>query len=271
MAGLTELQGEILRRFFARRDEFFLTGGAALVGFHLGHRETHDLDLFTTNGVATKSNVKLRTVTQGPQRTIIVASFTAVGSGGVSYTSATAYQGLVSAARLAERIGDASAARRYAHRASQLKAAFNREFVGEGGFIRGLQEETAITKCLDAGAVEGINFGVVSDTVARRTLQVFDRYLKKEHTVGYMRNDDGGDYDRHEWVVIDLRIATAFARLGETARYDALVNWVTAQSALNFNLIAELYSHDEADYTGAVPMCGFGPGAYIAALFARGH
>lgn len=47
MKGLTELQREILQRFFARRDEFFLTGGAALVGFYLGHRETHDLDLFT--------------------------------------------------------------------------------------------------------------------------------------------------------------------------------------------------------------------------------
>lgn len=47
MKRLTELQTEVLRRFFARRDEFFLTGGAALVGFYLEHRETHDLDLFT--------------------------------------------------------------------------------------------------------------------------------------------------------------------------------------------------------------------------------
>jgi predicted nucleotidyltransferase component of viral defense system len=47
MKGLTELQSEILRRFFARREDFFLTGGVALAGFYLGHRETHDLDLFT--------------------------------------------------------------------------------------------------------------------------------------------------------------------------------------------------------------------------------
>lgn len=31
MAALTELQDRILRRFFARRSEFFLTGGAALL------------------------------------------------------------------------------------------------------------------------------------------------------------------------------------------------------------------------------------------------
>lgn len=48
MKRLTRLQIEVLERFFARQKGFFLTGGAALAGFHLGHRETHDLDLFTT-------------------------------------------------------------------------------------------------------------------------------------------------------------------------------------------------------------------------------
>lgn len=44
---LSDLQREVLKEFFTRENRFFLTGGAALVGFHLGHRETHDLDLFT--------------------------------------------------------------------------------------------------------------------------------------------------------------------------------------------------------------------------------
>lgn len=44
---LTDLQKEFLAVFFQREDRFFLTGGAALVGFYLGHRETFDLDLFT--------------------------------------------------------------------------------------------------------------------------------------------------------------------------------------------------------------------------------
>lgn len=46
---LSALQLEILSAFFAREGRFFLTGGAALAGFHLGHRETHDLDLFTVS------------------------------------------------------------------------------------------------------------------------------------------------------------------------------------------------------------------------------
>lgn len=44
---LNELQKEFLERFFARESRFFLTGGAALVGFYLHHRNTEDLDLFT--------------------------------------------------------------------------------------------------------------------------------------------------------------------------------------------------------------------------------
>jgi predicted nucleotidyltransferase component of viral defense system len=45
---LTRLQREILDAFFQRERSFFLTGGAALAGFYLGHRTTDDLDLFTS-------------------------------------------------------------------------------------------------------------------------------------------------------------------------------------------------------------------------------
>lgn len=44
---LTPLQEAVLDRFFEREQDFYLTGGAALAGFHLGHRTTDDLDLFT--------------------------------------------------------------------------------------------------------------------------------------------------------------------------------------------------------------------------------
>jgi len=43
---LTPLQVDVLEAFFQHEDRFYLTGGGALVGYHLGHRETHDLDLF---------------------------------------------------------------------------------------------------------------------------------------------------------------------------------------------------------------------------------
>jgi len=47
LTGLDKLQRDVLAAFFAREQGFFLTGGAALAGFHLHHRRTLDLDLFT--------------------------------------------------------------------------------------------------------------------------------------------------------------------------------------------------------------------------------
>lgn len=44
---LNNLQNDFLQAFFSRENRFFLSGGAALVGFYFGHRETRDLDLFT--------------------------------------------------------------------------------------------------------------------------------------------------------------------------------------------------------------------------------
>ncbi|HSD86412.1 MAG TPA: nucleotidyl transferase AbiEii/AbiGii toxin family protein [Kofleriaceae bacterium] len=49
---LTPLQLDVLRAFFQRESGFFLTGGAALAGYHLHHRETGDLDLFTLDAKA---------------------------------------------------------------------------------------------------------------------------------------------------------------------------------------------------------------------------
>jgi hypothetical protein len=48
---LGRLQQDLLEGFFRRERRFFLTGGAARAGFHLGHRETDDLDLFVTEDV----------------------------------------------------------------------------------------------------------------------------------------------------------------------------------------------------------------------------
>ena len=47
IASLESFNKRFLQAFFSKENRFFLTGRAALAGFHLGHRETHDLDLFT--------------------------------------------------------------------------------------------------------------------------------------------------------------------------------------------------------------------------------
>jgi predicted nucleotidyltransferase component of viral defense system len=74
---LNNLQNEFLREFFGHENSFYLTGGAALVGFYLGHRETHDLDLFTlenevengfrlVNEVAKELNASVESIQTSP-------------------------------------------------------------------------------------------------------------------------------------------------------------------------------------------------------------
>lgn len=59
---LGPLQAEVLTAFFRHEAGFFLSGGAALAGFHLGHRETSDLDLFATSNLLERGDMALRAV-----------------------------------------------------------------------------------------------------------------------------------------------------------------------------------------------------------------
>lgn len=59
---LGRLQTEVLHAFFRREKRFFLTGGAALAGFYLGHRETEDLEFFATMDILDDADLVLRDV-----------------------------------------------------------------------------------------------------------------------------------------------------------------------------------------------------------------
>lgn len=54
---LSRLQHDVLEAFFERTQGFFLTGGAALAGFYLRHRNTEDLDLFAAPDVEIATGV----------------------------------------------------------------------------------------------------------------------------------------------------------------------------------------------------------------------
>ncbi len=120
----------------------------------------------------------------------------------------------------------------------------------------------------DSATFEAFGFGLLEDPdlfASHRSV-----YEKRLRTMrggrGFCRVNGGDAYDRSEWVFLDLRIASAMARFGERAGARKLLDWVTAQSSLNFNLVAELYGEKTEAYEGAVPMVGFGAGAYILSL-----
>ena len=84
---------------------------------------------------------------------------------------------------------------------------------------------------------------------------------------GFSRINKGDDYETAEWVLLDLRIASALALHGQKGEARTLVDWVTKQAALNYNLLPETYDVKTAFYTGSIPMVGFGAAAYAVALW----
>ncbi len=190
-----------------------------------------------------------------------------------TYSTITAIHGLAAARRMAGRTGDLKAAEKYKRAGESLTGGFFKHQIdSEKKVIKNSKERTDIGTYLDAAVIEAINFGVVDpgSDYAVNTIRAFDEFLPfKTRDNGYFRNLDGTHYDRQEWIVIDLRIAAALKKMNQRDRAEKLIQWVVDQSKLNDNLIAELYNEDTANYEGAVPMCGFGPGAYIASLWDR--
>jgi hypothetical protein len=120
--------------------------------------------------------------------------------------------------------------------------------------------------------VEAFNWGVLDPNgeVARATLAALETGLFLTFTGhGYKRNDDGGEYDNREWIMIDMRVAQALRAAGKPVEADALVDWVTAQAVMNYDLVPENFDPFTARYQGETPMAGFGAGAYALALWER--
>jgi GH15 family glucan-1,4-alpha-glucosidase len=187
-----------------------------------------------------------------------------------TYTQATTVLGLRAAATLAARIGRDPAP--YRDAADRLAHAIADRLVdAETGILRSSLEESA--SYLDGAVVEAFNWGVLpgAGDTARSTLDALRAGLWNGAVGhGYRRNDDGGDYDLREWVVVDLRIAAALRRVGLPGAADDLVQWITDQARLNFDLVPENFDRITGDYQGEVPMVGFGAGAYVTALWERG-
>lgn len=84
-------------------------------------------------------------------------------------------------------------------------------------------------------------------------------------------------YEREEFVFTDLALAELDWRIGRTEAGDKLLDRITQKSAADHNTIPEMYvalpcklfPGRIGDPTGALPMVGYGAGAYILTLQAR--
>ena len=183
-----------------------------------------------------------------------------------AYTTEAAIRGFQAAAHLANRLKDRTAAQKYERAASELREGFFKNFVDPRRRILKGKLEAAFPAYLDAAAIEGINWGIVDarSDLSQNTLRVYSQKLHlKNRDYGFRRLLSSDWYDSQEWVFVDFRMAKALRKAGEKEKADRIVHWIEEQAYRNFNLIAELFEENTADYKGAVPMAGYGAGAYV--------
>ncbi len=188
-----------------------------------------------------------------------------------TYTSLAAVRGLCEAADLAVDRSDLTNANAYRQAAEDILQGIRDNAMSGSFLVQSVEEFQSGSGYLDAAVADAFNWLLFdpegSEAVA--TVAEFNVGLKAAHGRGYFRNDDGGEYDSKEWVFVDMRIASALRRGGAHDRADALVDWITAQAMANMGLIAELHHPSTAAYDGAIPMVGFGAGAYMLNLWQR--
>jgi hypothetical protein len=188
-----------------------------------------------------------------------------------TYSSAVGAAGLCRASEMAEQMGDSQRASDYLDAALALQAGIRQNLVDSNDVLAGnLEELTLGSGYLDAAVVEAFLFDVIptDDPVASATFDELDARLGLS-TGGLKRNDDSDWYDAQEWVMIDLRMSALAFLLGRTARGQELLDRVTTLTDVNLGLFPELFEAGTDTAAGAIPMAGFGAGAYLLALWAR--
>jgi MYXO-CTERM domain-containing protein len=192
------------------------------------------------------------------------------------YTTATAARGFCDMATLARRAGKTNDIAKYQMLAEKVTTAMKTNFVDSNKVLAGSLERLGTgANYRDGATVETITWNLIpaNDTIASSTLGAMS-YLQTP-AGGYKRVEGSNDqYDTDEWILIDLRASAAFRRAGNGAKADQLLNWVTAQATVNYDLLPELYNTRSSSgtigaYSGSIPMVGYGAGAYQLTMLDR--
>ena len=199
-----------------------------------------------------------------------------------AFSTAMAIVGLRDFAAVAQRAGDDAAHRQALDNAAWLQNGFDAAFIREG-MLRGTLEE-GVKNDIDGALIPIINFGVVHDPkVIRDTVERMQ--LLKVASGGYRRvRGTYTDpkifeywYEQEEFLFVDLHLAELYRRLGRTNEADAMLGRIVGKSAADHNIIPEMYvavpcqlfPGKIGDPTGAIPMVGYGAGAYVLHLLER--
>jgi len=199
-----------------------------------------------------------------------------------AFSTALAIVGLKEFADVAHRAGDEPARQHALEQVALLEKGFAAAFI-RGGKLRGTLED-GVKNDIDGALIPVINFGLVRDPAVIRDA-IARMELLKVSSGGYRRvHSTYTDpkifeywYERQEFLFVDLALAELLRRQGDTGAADAMLARITAKAAADHNIIPEMYvalpcalfPGKIGDPTGAIPMVGYGAGAYILHLLNR--
>lgn len=199
-----------------------------------------------------------------------------------AFSTAMAIVGLKNFAELARMEGDESTRTKVLNQVGLLQQGFNAAFIRDGK-LRGTMEPEEKND-IDGALLPIINLGVVTDpAVVRDTIERME--LLKVASGGYRRvRSNYTDpaifeywYERQEFLFVDFSLAELYRRLGRNADADAILKRIVSKAAADHNLVPEMYvalpcqlfPGEVGDPTGALPIVGYGSGAYILHVLER--
>ncbi len=199
-----------------------------------------------------------------------------------AFSTAMAIVGLQEFAEVARRAGDEATRSETLSNVALLQKGFNAAFIRDGK-LHGTLEE-GIKNDIDGALLAIINFGVVTDSaIVRSTVERMA--LLKVDSGGYKRvRSTYTDpaifeywYEKQEFLFVDLSLAEVYRRQGRGVEAAAILRRIVDKAAADHDIIPEMYvavpcklfPGEVGDPTGALPMAGYGAGAFILNILQR--
>jgi GH15 family glucan-1,4-alpha-glucosidase len=199
-----------------------------------------------------------------------------------AFSTAMAIVGLKNFAEVSHIAGDEATRTRVLNQVAPLEQGFDAAFIREGK-LRGTIE-AGEKNDIDGALLPIINLGVVTDpAVVRDTIERME--LLKVASGGYRRvRSNYTDpaifeywYERQEFLFVDFSLAELYRRVGRNADADAILKRIVSKATADHNHVPEMYvalpcqlfPGEVGDPTGALPIVGYGSGAYILHILQR--
>ncbi len=183
-----------------------------------------------------------------------------------AWTTGASGIGLEKWAALETRFGRENEA---AHAASQrLKTGIFENLVFENRVVKGNAQDSKMSDryFFDAAVFELFASGFLTEkSLFESHMAAAEPVLGVRGKPAFIRINSSDSYENQEWPFAGLRVAVARARFGDRKGAKKLVDRVTDLAAKNNGIIPEIVALEDEQFRGAVPMVGYGAGAWILA------